>query len=109
MTSHIPTQGSADLISAVDIHRAIATGTSSAQAVVEQAFARINAIEGLSAVRPKGAFYVLASIAKFDLSSTNFADRLLSKANVAVVPGIAFGDPPGADRRLRTRARGRLP
>ena len=26
------------------------------------------------------------------LSSSNFADRLLSKANVAVVPGIAFGD-----------------
>lgn len=53
---------------------------------------RINAISGLSAVRPLGAFYVLASIAKYDLSSTNFADRLLSKANVAVVPGVAFGD-----------------
>jgi len=53
---------------------------------------RIDAIPGLSAVRPLGAFYVLASIAKFDLSSTNFADRLLSKASVAVVPGIAFGD-----------------
>jgi len=53
---------------------------------------RISAISGLSAVRPLGAFYVLASIAKYDLSSTNFADRLLSKANVAVVPGVAFGD-----------------
>ena len=29
---------------------------------------------------------------EFGLSSTNFADRLLSKAEVAVVPGIAFGD-----------------
>lgn len=41
---------------------------------------------------PRGAFYVLADIGSFDLSSQNFSDRLLSKANVAVVPGIAFGD-----------------
>jgi aspartate aminotransferase len=35
---------------------------------------------------------MLADISKFGLISTNFADRLLSKAEVAVVPGIAFGD-----------------
>jgi aspartate aminotransferase len=32
------------------------------------------------------------TFSKFGLSSTNFADRLLSKAEVAVVPDIAFGD-----------------
>jgi aspartate aminotransferase len=48
-------------------------------------------------VKPLGAFYVLANISALGLNSTNFADRLLSKANVAVVPGIAFGD----DRTVR--------
>jgi len=35
---------------------------------------------------------MLANISKLGMNSTNFADRLLSKSNVAVVPGIAFGD-----------------
>ena len=58
----------------------------------EYMFERITAIPNLSAVKPLGAFYMLVNISKFGLSSTNFADRLLSKAEVAVVPGIAFGD-----------------
>ncbi len=58
----------------------------------EYMYERITAIPNLSAVKPLGAFYMLVNIAKFGLSSTNFADRLLSKAEVAVVPGIAFGD-----------------
>ncbi len=53
---------------------------------------RIDAISGISAVKPLGAFYVLVNISKLGLTSSNFADRLLSKASVAVVPGIAFGD-----------------
>jgi aspartate aminotransferase len=58
---------------------------------------RLNSINGITAVKPLGAFYVLANISALGLNSTNFADRLLSKANVAVVPGIAFGD----DRTVR--------
>lgn len=58
---------------------------------------RLVGIPGITAVKPQGAFYVLANISKFSLTSQNFADRLLSKANVAVVPGIAFGD----DRTVR--------
>ena len=58
----------------------------------EYMYERLAAIPNLSAVKPLGAFYMLADISKFGLSSTNFADRLLSKAEVAVVPGIAFGD-----------------
>ncbi|MFM8364794.1 MAG: pyridoxal phosphate-dependent aminotransferase [Verrucomicrobiota bacterium] len=60
-------------------------------------FERLSQIQGVSAVRPLGAFYVLANIGSLGLKSQNFADRLLSKANVAVVPGIAFGD----DRTVR--------
>jgi aspartate aminotransferase len=58
----------------------------------EYMFERLTAIHNVSAVKPKGAFYMLADISKLGMTSTNFADRLLSKANVAVVPGIAFGD-----------------
>jgi aspartate aminotransferase len=58
----------------------------------EYIFERLSAIPGITAVKPKGAFYILANISKLGMTSTNFADRLLSKANVAVVPGIAFGD-----------------
>jgi aspartate aminotransferase len=58
----------------------------------EYMFERLSAIHNVTAVKPKGAFYMLANISKLGMTSTNFADRLLSKANVAVVPGIAFGD-----------------
>ena len=53
---------------------------------------RLASIERLSVVKPQGAFYVLANIGKLGLSSSNFADRLLSKHHVAVVPGVAFGN-----------------
>jgi aspartate aminotransferase len=58
---------------------------------------RLQKINRVSVVVPQGAFYVLANISGFGLSSTNFADRLLSKHHVAVVPGVAFGD----DRTIR--------
>ncbi|MEP6710086.1 MAG: pyridoxal phosphate-dependent aminotransferase [Verrucomicrobiota bacterium] len=60
-------------------------------------FDRISKIPNITAVKPLGAFYVLVNISQLGLSSQNFADRLLSKANVAVVPGAAFGD----DRTIR--------
>jgi aspartate aminotransferase len=53
---------------------------------------RLSQIPNVSFVRPGGAFYILVDISKLGLSSQNFADRLLSKANVAVIPGIAFGN-----------------
>ncbi len=58
---------------------------------------RLKSIDRVTVVEPKGAFYVLANISGLGLNSTNFADRLLSKHHVAVVPGIAFGD----DRTIR--------
>ena len=60
-------------------------------------FERLSGIPGITAVKPLGAFYVLANISSFGLKSQNFSDRLLSKANVALVPGVAFGD----DRTVR--------
>ncbi len=60
-------------------------------------FDRISKIQNITAVKPQGAFYLLVNISQLGLTSQNFADRLLSKANVAVVPGAAFGD----DRTIR--------
>jgi aspartate aminotransferase len=60
-------------------------------------FDRISKIANITAVKPLGAFYVLVNISQLGLTSQNFADRLLSKANVAVIPGAAFGD----DRTIR--------
>ena len=53
---------------------------------------RLATIAGVSVVKPQGAFYVLVNIGKLGLTSSNFADRLLSKHHVAVVPGVAFGN-----------------
>jgi aspartate aminotransferase len=53
---------------------------------------RLSSIERISIVAPQGAFYVLANISQLGLSSSNFAERLLSKHHVAVVPGVAFGN-----------------
>lgn len=61
----------------------------------------INNINNLSCIAPKGAFYVMVNISKVKGSKINgkdietsmdFANELLEKSNVAVVPGIAFGD-----------------
>jgi (5-formylfuran-3-yl)methyl phosphate transaminase len=43
-------------------------------------------------VDPQGAFYVLANARKFTHDSRGFAFDILSKARVAVTPGIDFGD-----------------
>ena len=58
---------------------------------------RLSKIPNITAVKPLGAFYVLVNVSQLGLTSQNFADRLLSKSNVAVVPGAAFGD----DRTIR--------
>jgi aspartate aminotransferase len=58
---------------------------------------RLAGLNGVSLVKPQGAFYVLVNISNLSLTSQNFADRLLSKHHVAVVPGVAFGD----DRTVR--------
>lgn len=47
---------------------------------------------GIQVSKPKGAFYIFPSIMKFGVDSNTFCERLLSEANVAVVPGSAFGN-----------------
>ena len=52
----------------------------------------LNAILGISCLRPKGAFYVFPNISSLGTSSKAFADRLLDDHGVAALSGTAFGD-----------------
>ena len=57
---------------------------------------RLNAIDGITCIKPTGAFYCFANVSacyeKMGVSgSVAFADAVLDKANVALVPGVAFG------------------
>lgn len=49
------------------------------------------AIDGLSVVKPNGAFYLYVNIKNVSNDSMKFASELLEDAGVAVVPGVAFG------------------
>ncbi len=51
---------------------------------------RINEMDKISCIMPKGAFYVFANIKKTGLSAEEFAERLLEKEHVAVIPGSNF-------------------
>lgn len=51
----------------------------------------INAIDGLSCNRPKGAFYAFINITKTGMTSEEFAVRLLKQEKVVVAPGSGFG------------------
>ncbi|MEO1928213.1 MAG: pyridoxal phosphate-dependent aminotransferase [Nautiliaceae bacterium] len=50
-----------------------------------------NEIEGLSAAKPQGAFYIYVNHKKIMPESMAFALSLLEEKGVAVVPGIGFG------------------
>lgn len=60
----------------------------------------IDNMKDISAIRPKGAFYVMVDVSKYFnkkinnkviTNSVTFATELLEEEKVAVVPGIAFG------------------
>ncbi|CAN5914405.1 pyridoxal phosphate-dependent aminotransferase [soil metagenome] len=52
---------------------------------------RLKGIKNVKVVEPLGAFYFLVNIEPIGIKSINFAEKLLSKQKVAVVPGVAFG------------------
>ena len=57
----------------------------------DEAVKLMNAIDGLSVLKPDGAFYLFVNIKEVSGDSLNFAKELLDKKQVAVVPGVAFG------------------
>jgi len=63
----------------------------------ELMYGLLEGIDGVTCVRPQGAFYMLPNISAFGLESAAFTSRLLDEFQVAAVPGAAFGD----DRYIR--------
>ena len=57
----------------------------------DEAVDLFNAIDGLSVVKPDGAFYLFVNIQKFEKDSIKFSKELLEETGVAVVPGAGFG------------------
>ena len=52
---------------------------------------RLDGLEGVSCVKPEGAFYVWADISELSSSSEGFCDGLLSEAGLVAVAGTHFG------------------
>lgn len=57
----------------------------------DEAVKLFNEIDGLSVLKPDGAFYLFVNIKEVSNDSLTFAKDLLAKKNVAVVPGVGFG------------------
>ena len=51
----------------------------------------LNKISGISCLKPEGAFYVFPNITKTGMTSEEFADFMLEKAKVSLLPGTSFG------------------
>ena len=51
----------------------------------------LNAIPGITCLRPSGAFYVFPDVSGTGLTGAAFADRALTEAGVSVLGGTAFG------------------
>jgi len=51
----------------------------------------LNAIDGIRCAKPQGSFYAFPNIQGTGFDERELADRLLTEAGVAVLPGTAFG------------------
>ena len=52
----------------------------------------LNSIDGLTVVKPQGAFYVFPQLPDRCPDSVEFCNRALESFGLAIVPGLAFGD-----------------
>jgi len=57
----------------------------------DEAVKLFNEVDGLSVLKPDGAFYLFVNIQKVSNDSLAFAKELLTSKGVAVVPGVGFG------------------
>jgi aspartate/methionine/tyrosine aminotransferase len=51
----------------------------------------LNAIPGITCLRPSGAFYVFPNVAETGMTGAQLADRALTEGGVSVLAGTAFG------------------
>jgi len=57
-------------------------------------YERLNAIEGITCVKPAGAFYAFPKL-DIGISDTDFCKRVIAETGVVIVPGSGFGQRPG--------------
>ena len=51
----------------------------------------LNAIDGISCIKPLGSFYVFPNVEQLPISCEALADYLMDEAGVALLPGTSFG------------------
>ncbi len=61
---------------------------------------RLDAIQGLSYAKPRGAFYLMLDVSGLGVSGMEFSQRLLEEKYVATVPAVGLGEPTGNYARL---------
>jgi len=57
----------------------------------DEAVRLFNEVDGLSVLKPDGAFYLFVNIKEVSNNSLTFCQELLKSKGVAVVPGVGFG------------------
>ena len=63
----------------------------------DMTFEMLNSAEGISCVKPEGAFYAFPKIKLEKQSDNHFVAELIKETGVVVVPGTGFGQVPGAN------------
>jgi aspartate aminotransferase len=63
----------------------------------EYLYQAISRLPGITCLKPEGAFYLFPNISATGMGSNQFTMRLLAEAQVAVIPGDAFG----SDQHIR--------
>lgn len=53
-------------------------------------YSRLNEI-GFDVVKPRGAFYIMPSVKKFNMTGQAFSEKIIKEKGVAIVPGNIFG------------------
>jgi aminotransferase len=88
----------APVMGQVAAYEALRHGDQARDAMVREYYLRRNLfVSGLNRIGlpchiPKGAFYAFPSIEETGMTDIDFAERLLTEQQVAVVPGSAFGE-----------------
>ncbi|HEX9975071.1 MAG TPA: pyridoxal phosphate-dependent aminotransferase [bacterium] len=72
----------------VEVHKMVAEFKKRRDVIVDG----LNAIDGISCLRPHGAFYVFPNIKELGVDGKQFAEMLLEKFGVAALSGTAFGE-----------------
>jgi aminotransferase len=54
-------------------------------------YEKLNSMPGISCLKPEGSVYIFPNITKTGMTSQQFAEFALEKANIALLPGTSFG------------------